>query len=301
MSYNASLTGAGWLVDPIINPKSGLPAPGYTATLTGSGYIVDPIPKPETLDVQLSNFISALSDAKFWADLSLSAARFQNFAGTTAVTADGQPFARINDRAGSSNGLGTSVAASMPMYRTDGVLHWAQADGVDDFWQSLAPLDLSATSQATVIAGVRKESDASTAVICEHSASFGNVGTFALNGPTSPGFDNFGATINTGAIKSAVNAAGQVSPASRVVTGVFDGTADPSAKLRVNGVQTSSQATASGSAKFLSATLNVFRRNATSNPFTGRLYGLIVIGRLLSASELSLCERWMASKTGVTL
>lgn len=274
-------------ISPAIGPAiSGMFAPDFSSILT--------------IDAQAAAFFAVLTGPKLWLDPSFASTRFQNVAGSTLVTADGQPFARLNDRSGAGNHVGVSLAQSMPLWKTDGTLSWAQPDGVDDFWQSLANFDLSSTSQATVIAGVRKTSDATMGIICEHGPTFGNVGTLALRGPTGSGTDNFGAVMNTGTIREAYSAAA-ISPFSAVLAGIFDGAADPSSKMLVNGVQTSSAAGASGSGKFISGLLNFFRRNGTSFPFSGRLYGLMIIGRLLTASELSLCQRWMASKSGVTL
>lgn len=46
MSYTAVLTGAGYVVNPIINPKSGTPSSPYIATLGPQGWAVSPIVKP---------------------------------------------------------------------------------------------------------------------------------------------------------------------------------------------------------------------------------------------------------------
>ena len=49
------------------------------------------------------------------------------------VTADGDPVGRMLDQSGNGNHATQSVSGRRPVYRTDGVLHWLQGDGVDDF------------------------------------------------------------------------------------------------------------------------------------------------------------------------
>ena len=67
-----------------------------------------------------------------WYDPSDLSTLFQDAAGTTPVTTDGDPVALMLDKSGNVNHAIQSVAASRPVYRTDGALHWLQFDGVDD-------------------------------------------------------------------------------------------------------------------------------------------------------------------------
>ena len=67
-----------------------------------------------------------------WYDPSDLSTLFQDAAGTTPVTADGDPVGLMFDKSGNVNHAIQSVVASRPVYRTDGTLHWLQFDGVDD-------------------------------------------------------------------------------------------------------------------------------------------------------------------------
>ena len=60
-------------------------------------------------------------------------ALFQYSAGTVPVTADGDPVGRMLDQSGNGNHATQTVSGARPVYRTDGVLHWLEFDGVDDF------------------------------------------------------------------------------------------------------------------------------------------------------------------------
>jgi len=58
---------------------------------------------------------------------------FQDAAGTVPVTADGDPIGKMIDQSGNGNHAIQTASGRRPVYRTDGVLHWLQFDGVDDF------------------------------------------------------------------------------------------------------------------------------------------------------------------------
>ncbi len=58
---------------------------------------------------------------------------WQDAAGTIPVTADGDPVGRVDDLSGNGNHAIQPVNAYRPAYRTDGVLHWIDPDGVDDY------------------------------------------------------------------------------------------------------------------------------------------------------------------------
>ena len=58
---------------------------------------------------------------------------WQNAARTIPVTADGDPVGCMDDLSGNSNHATQSVSVARPIYKTDGILHWLQFDGVDDY------------------------------------------------------------------------------------------------------------------------------------------------------------------------
>lgn len=67
-----------------------------------------------------------------WLDPSDLSTMFQDEAGTVPVTTDGQFVGLIRDKSGNNHHARQSTASKRPKYRTDGILHWLEFDGVDD-------------------------------------------------------------------------------------------------------------------------------------------------------------------------
>lgn len=68
-----------------------------------------------------------------WYDPSDKSTLFQDVAGTVPVTKDGDPVGLIKDKSGNGNHATQSVSAARPIYRTDGLLHWLEFDGIEDY------------------------------------------------------------------------------------------------------------------------------------------------------------------------
>lgn len=81
------------------------------------------------------------SEQGVWYDPSDLSTLFQDSAGTTPVTADGQPVGLMLDKSGNDNHATQSVSAARPTYRTDGTLHWIEGDGVDDYLEILSGIN----------------------------------------------------------------------------------------------------------------------------------------------------------------
>ena len=94
------------------------------ASATSNGIVVTAAFSPASL------FASGEQGA--WYDPSDLTTMFQDRAGTTPVTADGQTVGKILDKSGRGNHAVAPSDAARPLYKTSAGLHWLQFDGVDD-------------------------------------------------------------------------------------------------------------------------------------------------------------------------
>jgi hypothetical protein len=153
----------------------------------------------------------------------------------------------------------------------------------------------------SVFAGVRKLSDALQGIFCEFSANTSlNNGSFRMTFPGGSGFDSY-AWLSKGTLISTAGANGFAAPITNVVTGLGDISGDRST-LRVNGTQVAQATGDQGTGNFGNYPLFIGRRNDTNLPFNGRDYGIIVVGKTASATEITNTESYLAANTsGVTL
>jgi hypothetical protein len=231
-----------------------------------------------------------------WYDPSDLSTMFQDRAGTTPVTADGQTVGKILDKSGRGNHATAPSDAARMLYKTDGTYHWLLADGVNDTLDTSA-IDLSSTNKAYAIIGIRNN-DASgfdgiyqqggTTLGAMFSYTNGNLVTSRIAGATGDS-----------AYDSAVGSVGAAT--NRVQTTAMDlsgGTIEASLSFRVNAA-TSMSATSGaipGGGNFKNDVLSI--GTATGVFLGGNLYSFILVGKTLSTPDRDSTETWVNSKTG---
>lgn len=189
------------------------------------------------------------------------------------------------------------VVTSATDYDTTGFPLYLSYDGVDD-GMATASVDFSGTDKMTVWAGVHKASDAAAGCVVELSVNPGaNAGSFGVLAPGSAS-NNYG--VRSGGTASVAAVATATAPHSAVL-GMTADIAGDSLSIRVNGSIASTVATDQGTGNFGNYPLYFGRRAGTSNPFNGREYQSIILGRAATASEVSAMERFIASKSGISL
>lgn len=187
-------------------------------------------------------------------------------------------------------------------YDTVGFPLYRKTDGVDD-WMQTASVDFSAASVLLIAFACRKLSDAAAAVMLESSSVYASsFGTFLVSAPHQSGQSQYGVGYNNGTTYTQVFS-GFTSPVSSVLVATLNLAATPaltSIALRANGT-TVSPATVSGAVStgqfFGNYPLYFDRRGGTSLPFSGRDYGTIIVGRLLTAPETAAVEKLLRSKS----
>ncbi len=220
---------------------------------------------------------------------------FQDSAGTTPVTGVGQPVGRVLDMSGNGNHLVQSVNDDYrPTLQADGDGNWyLDFDGVDDYLSTA--LDMSGTDEVNAVMGLEKAS-ANTEIIFEITASSSsNPGSFSFyQGGNIYYFRSYGSAAVD------VTNSGYDAADKHVMTGVGKISSD-TLLLREDGVQVGSSATDQGTGNYSDDTLYLGSRAGASLFFSGKLFGLCVLGRLADDVELSNLEKHFARTSGVSL
>lgn len=216
----------------------------------------------------------------------------RNFSAGTTMTVD-----NISVRELAGNHATQATAGNRPLTTTIGAgFRGIQFDGVDD-WLSTAAIDFSNSDEVTVVAGVRKLSDAAQAMLVELTTTSGATPqSFGLQAPgpaTSYRFVSGGSATAAGL----VDATGFAAPESAVISAIGDISGDRST-LRRNGAQVGQSTADQGTGNYANAIVYIGRRGGTSLPYNGVLTFLFAINRLLTANELAMVEAYANQRTG---
>jgi len=258
--------------------------PSVSFGLSLRGQLNNPIYSPSNL--------FASSEPGAWYDPSDLTTLFQDSAGTTPVTAAGQPVGKMLDKSGRGNHATQSTAGSRPIYQTSGGKSYLVFDGIDDFM--VTPTITPGSDKVQVFAGIRKLSDAATGTVADINGA-ATTNFFMLRAPAAAS-NTFG-WYSGGTSFVAMLPSGYPAPVTKVLTGIGD-IAAPVAYLRINGVQVATSSTTQGTGAYGNYPIYIGRRGGTTLPFNGNLYGLIVrYGPNLTTSQIANTEVWLNGKT----
>lgn len=240
-----------------------------------------------------------------WYDPSDLSSMFQDAAGTIPA-AYGQPVGLILDKSGNGNHASQATSTARPtlMQDVDGRIYLS-FDGVDDALTS-GIVDLSSTDEMLVIAGVHKLNSVGViSPVIVNVASGSIPGAFALYAPNSSGNRQYAWSVGGGSQNFRAVDGGLAAPHTAVQSLLSKiSSADPDARItpRLNGItQTAFSTNLKGSATsaFRVDTIRIGVQGTYY--FKGRIYSLIVRGKLPAGGELAGAEHHVAQKTGVTL
>jgi hypothetical protein len=250
-----------------------------------------------------------------WYDPSDLTTMFQDSAGTTPVTADGQPVGLIRDKSGNNNHASQPVANKRPTYRQAGAERWLDFDGVDDSLFT-ASINLSTTSKVTVFSGTANFKTTGTGTLIEFSPNYlNNAGSFAALTPSLTSSNiSFGSRGTSAAGEKETPSAPIGAGAKRVLTcaqdfaTAFDYGCD---YIRFNQIPLGNLIGAGntdvGAGPFGNFPAYIGARNngsngAGGNSLQGRIYSLIFAGQMYSTGVLVATEEWIdAQMQGVTV
>lgn len=226
---------------------------------------------------------------------------FQDSAGTTPVTAAGQPVGLMLDLSGNGHHASQPTASNRPILQESGGKYSLKFDGVDDF-MSNAAIDFSGTDKISAWVGITRLSSSVSLAIETATDHNSTNGTLALvsgtDGVTVDGFTSKsrGSLISTfGAYMSYVPMA-----VSHSLYLTHDISGDIST-IHVDGVAGTDGTQDKGTGNFGNYPLYIASRAGTSLFFNGNIYSLIIAGALYDANTVAKTNQYVAKKTGVTL
>jgi hypothetical protein len=224
-----------------------------------------------------------------WYDPSDLDTLFQDSAGTTPVTASGQPVGKMLDKSGNGNHATQAIYAKRPIYTEGSGLAWLAFDGVGDAMEAPA---LGVTSSAlTMLYSATQSGGSADDVI------------FGVENTTSNRFQNF--TTSSGARVTGVQSSGgSTFPAygnvstNQIAGAVWNGSA---VQNYINGAASGANSSLSGSMDLTSGVIYIGKSPSFSVVFSGIFRGGLLINRGLSAEEVISFSTYLAAKSGVTL
>lgn len=230
-----------------------------------------------------------LAGLTLWYDISDISTLYQDSAGTTPVTADGDPVGLVQDKSG--NGLdATASGSARPTYKTDGTYHWLLFNGSSSVLDIPNTYDGAVDSDNTSCFGV--QTNASTGYLLASTSDDGFEMLFSISrirngvGLTSGNYFTNGTTnvVNSDIVyttdwtRSTYGVRGWQNQNLEVNATAAD--ADKS-----NGANAWIGAGVNGSAVYM----------------TGRVYQASVFDVKLSDDDRGSLESYIAEKSGVTL
>lgn len=229
-----------------------------------------------------------------WYDPSDLSTMFQDSGGTTPVTAAGDPVGLIMDKSGNGNHASQPTAGFRPLLQNDG--NWyLDFDGTDDILETAA-VDFTSSDEMSAFAGVMKDSDAAIGSIIGTGTLDGS---FELVGPHAASSGSFQAR-SRGTVTKVATAFGYPSPVASVLSATFDISA-PLINFRIDGSEVANITTDQGTGNYGNHVLAIGSRSGGTQPFDGRVYQSVVVGKVASSSEISATEGYISRKTGVQI
>lgn len=232
-----------------------------------------------------------------WYDISDLSTLFQED-GTTPST-PGDRVGKIEDKSGNGNHMIQTTDTKCPILRLGGDgLYYLEFDGTDDGMRTNSNVTVSSANEMSVFTAVRVDAASTVQNVLELSNNIGSQsGAFRIFVTSG----NILRSIQKGTVANTVQTGALTAPFKSVITSLGDISA-PRHLFRDNGSDVGDVSTGLGTGNYGDHQLNLgARNNASSSNLEGRFYGGIIRAANSTADEIADVEKYLASKSGVTL
>ena len=233
-----------------------------------------------------------------WYDMSDLSTMFKVDGSTPAVV--GQAVGKILDRSGNGQHLIQTTESKCPLLVVDSDGNLCLDFDGDDGLRTAGNLPFSTNSITTmsVFVGAKKEATDLNQTVVELSNTVGG---------TNGGFRLFCTSgekwraIQKGTGANTISTTAVGNPNKSILTSVASISA-PSHTMRRNGAVVLANTDSLGTGTFGDHPLSIGgRAGGASTNLDGKIYSVIVVGKLASADEIASAEKYVADKTGVTI
>lgn len=243
----------------------------------------------------------AAGEKGWWYDPSDLSTLFQDAAGTTPVTATGQPVGRMNDKSGNGEYIVQRTDASRPILRQDASGNYYLEGTVSS---RMVTQTLSGANREITMGGA--------SAACWFTATHWTAGSYCFEyGASSSGRTTLQTNpththvVQSGSVSTTLGA-GNISYGTTYVTSLIADlslAADTQAAfdIRRNGTGVTFTGANLSAGTYSNAVLYLLSSQGGSGNLQGRFYGIIVRAASCTADEIAGVEGWLADKSGVTL
>lgn len=220
---------------------------------------------------------------------------FQDLEQMTAA-AEGDPCFRMLDLSSNAHHATAPTSAARPVVATGGT--GLEFNGTNQC-MSTPEIDFTGTDEITIIAAIRRDLSGTDRLLIELGTSNSQTGKFYLAAPEGA-IEYASLSVGTATVSANQRAEAHVSgtPSTNIITATHQISSDLS-KIWVDGVPGTNAVGDKGVGNFRSDRLYIGSRATTSLFFDGRLGGLLIIDRILTAEELTRAEDYFAGAEAI--
>jgi hypothetical protein len=221
----------------------------------------------------------------------------------SGVVTDANRVGKIVDksRASPQYDLIQTTATKCPTLVSDNGLYYLDFDGTDDGMRTTAniPFGTNSVQEMSVFAAAQKDTAGVVQNIAELSNNLGSQdGVFRLFYTAG----NIWRSVQKGDVANTLQSTVITDNPDKIVMTSVASISAPSHLLRIDGSLINSNTNSLGNGPYTDQPLSIgSRAGGTASKLDGRIYGIIVRGKVSTANEISSVEKYLADKSGVTL